>query len=59
MKQVLNGAKIVRTGYVYGDKVTNVKLTKQLLDKKLTAIATEMIMDDTTYPLLIPMSKIA
>ena len=44
-------------GYLH--LASNVKLTKQLLDKKLTAIATEMIMDDTTYPLLIPMSKIA
>jgi alanine dehydrogenase len=34
-------------------------LTKTLLEKKLTGIATEMIMDGKEYPLLIPMSKIA
>ena len=30
-----------------------------MLDKKLTGIATEMIMDNSIYPLLVPMSKIA
>ena len=28
-EETSNGAKIVRTGYVYGDKVTDVKLTKK------------------------------
>jgi len=30
-EETSNGAKIVRTGYVYGDKVTDVKLTKKNL----------------------------
>ena len=38
---------------------SNLSLTKALLDKKLTGIATEMIMEGKEYPLLIPMSKIA
>ena len=38
---------------------SNLSLTKALLEKKLTGIATEMIMDGKEYPLLIPMSKIA
>ena len=44
-------------GYLH--LASNIQLTKKLLDKKLSAIATEMIMDNGTYPLLIPMSKIA
>ena len=44
-------------GYLH--LASNLKLTKKLLEKKLTAIATEMIMRDGKYPLLAPMSKIA
>ena len=44
-------------GYLH--LASNLDLTKKLLEKKLTGIATEMIMDNTIYPLLIPMSKIA
>jgi alanine dehydrogenase len=44
-------------GYLH--LASNLSLTKMLLEKKLTAIATEMIMDENEYPLLIPMSKIA
>ncbi|MDG1739916.1 MAG: alanine dehydrogenase [Candidatus Actinomarina sp.] len=44
-------------GYLH--LASNLQLTKKLLDKKLSAIATEMIMDNGVYPLLIPMSKIA
>ena len=44
-------------GYLH--LASNLDLTKKLLEKKLTGIATEMIMDNNIYPLLIPMSKIA
>ena len=44
-------------GYLH--LASNLDLTKKLLEKKLTGIATEMIMDNTIYPLLIPMAKIA
>ncbi len=44
-------------GYLH--LASNLDLTKKLLEKKLTGIATEMIMENNTYPLLIPMSKIA
>jgi len=44
-------------GYLH--LASNLQLTKKLLEKKLTAIATEMIMRDGGYPLLAPMSKIA
>ena len=44
-------------GYLH--LASNLSMTKMLLEKKLTGIATEMIMDGDQYPLLIPMSKIA
>ena len=44
-------------GYLH--LASNLSLTKILLEKKLTGIATEMIMSGKEYPLLIPMSKIA
>jgi alanine dehydrogenase len=44
-------------GYLH--LASNIELTKKLLDKKLSAIATEMIKDNGIYPLLVPMSKIA
>ena len=44
-------------GYLH--LASNLSMTKKLLEKKLTGIATEMIMDGEQYPLLIPMSKIA
>ena len=44
-------------GYLH--LASNLSMTKKLLEKKLTGIATEMIMDGDQYPLLIPMSKIA
>ncbi len=44
-------------GYLH--LASNLSLAKKLLDKKLTGIAIEMIMEGKEYPLLIPMSKIA
>ena len=44
-------------GYLH--LASNLSMTKMFLEKKLTGIATEMIMDGNQYPLLIPMSKIA
>src|SRR6056300_1779540 len=54
--------ELLRSSHVifgYLHLASNLSLTKMLLAKKLTAIATEMIMDENEYPLLIPMSKIA
>ena len=53
---LLNSSHVL-FGYLH--LASNLDLTKKLLEKKLTGIATEMIMDNSTYPLLIPMSKIA
>ena len=44
-------------GYLH--LASNMELTKKLLEKKLSAIATEMIIENGIYPLLVPMSKIA
>tara|TARA_B100001564_G_scaffold87845_1_gene71381 strand:+ start:2431 stop:3534 length:1104 start_codon:yes stop_codon:yes gene_type:complete len=54
--ELLNSSHVL-FGYLHLS--SNLSLTKELLDKKLTGIATEMIMDGKEYPLLIPMSKIA
>ena len=54
--EMLNSSHVL-FGYLH--LASNLSLTKTLLDKKLTGIATEMIMDGKDYPLLIPMSKIA
>ena len=54
--EMLNSTHVI-FGYLH--LASNLSLTKTLLDKKLTGIATEMIMDGKEYPLLIPMSKIA
>ena len=54
--ELLNSSHVL-FGYLHLS--SNISLTKSLLDKKLTAIATEMIMDGKDYPLLIPMSRIA
>ena len=54
--ELLNSSHVL-FGYLHLS--SNISLTKALLDKKLTAIATEMIMNGKEYPLLIPMSKIA
>jgi alanine dehydrogenase len=54
--EMLNPSHIL-FGYLH--LASNLSLTKTLLEKKLTGIATEMIMDGKEYPLLIPMSKIA
>ena len=53
---LLNSSHVL-FGYLH--LASNLELTKKLLEKKLTGIATEMIMENNTYPLLIPMSKIA
>ncbi len=53
---LLNSSHVL-FGYLH--LASNLHLTKKLLEKKLTGIATEMIMDNSVYPLLIPMSKIA
>ena len=42
-------------GYLH--LASNLSMTKKLLEKKLTAIATEMIMDGNKYPLLIPIQN--
>ncbi|MAE32988.1 MAG: alanine dehydrogenase [Actinobacteria bacterium] len=54
--EMLNSSHVL-FGYLHLS--SNLSLTKVLLEKKLTGIATEMIMDGKEYPLLIPMSKIA
>ena len=54
--EMLNSSHVL-FGYLH--LASNLSLTKTLLEKKLTGIATEMIMDGKEYPLLIPMSKIA
>ena len=54
--ELLNSSHIL---FAYLHLSSNISLTKALLDKKLTGIATEMIMDGKEYPLLIPMSRIA
>tara|TARA_B100000965_G_scaffold143610_1_gene119631 strand:+ start:16 stop:1119 length:1104 start_codon:yes stop_codon:yes gene_type:complete len=54
--EMLNSSHVL-FGYLHLS--SNLSLTKTLLEKKLTGIATEMIMDGKEYPLLIPMSKIA
>jgi alanine dehydrogenase len=54
--EMLNPSHVL-FGYLH--LASNLSLTKTLLGKKLTGIATEMIMDGKEYPLLIPMSKIA
>ena len=54
--ELLNSSHVL-FGYLHLS--SNISLTKALLDKKLTGIATEMIMDGNEYPLLIPMSRIA
>ena len=54
--EMLNSSHVL-FGYLHLS--SNLSLTKVLLEKKLTGIATEMIMDGKDYPLLIPMSKIA
>ena len=54
--ELLNSSHVI-FGYLH--LASNLSLTKMLIEKKLTAIATEMIMDENEYPLLIPMSKIA
>ena len=54
--EMLNSSHVL-FGYLHLS--SNLSLTKVLLEKKLTGIATEMIMDGIEFPLLIPMSKIA
>ena len=54
--ELLNSSHVL-FGYLH--LASNLELTKKLLEKKLTGIATEMILDNNVYPLLIPMSKIA
>ena len=54
--ELLNSSHVL-FGYLH--LASNLSLTRNLLDKKLTGIATEMIMNGKEYPLLIPMSKIA
>ena len=54
--EMLNSSHVL-FGYLH--LASNLSLTKTLLEKKLTGIATEMIMEGKEYPLLIPMSKIA
>ena len=54
--ELINSSHVI-FGYLH--LASNLSLTKTLLDKKLTGIATEMIMNGKEYPLLIPMSKIA
>ena len=54
--ELLNSDHVL-VGYLH--LASNLSLTKILLEKKLTGIATEMIMSGKEYPLLIPMSKIA